>query len=406
MKILLAAAIGIAIAAAASACGSSSSGPDNNGTPDAGGTDTGGGGVDAPSDSPVTPTDGGSDAPVGPSADAGPISAPANQWTWVPFADAKCRDGSTTGIGVNINPASTKVMIFLEGGGACFNAITCGQNPSSFGDADFAKWTPGRGVNGVFNRTDAANPVKDWSWVYVPYCTGDVHGGNNPTGTVSGISATQAFVGYVNVGLYLDRVVPTFPSATYVLLTGVSAGGFGAGANYPQVAKAFGSIPVDMLDDSGPYMQDPYAATCLQAQLKTLWGLDKTVLADCGADCNDPNFMIASSKHIAKTYPNRKFGLIDSVGDNTIRGFLGFGAQNCTSFSQLTADQYQAGLFDIRTQLASATNFGSFYFAGTEHTSIAGPTLDSRTAGGEAGTVKLSDWMTAFVGGTVTNVGP
>ena len=31
-----------------------------------------------------------------------PVTAPANQWTWVPVAGAKCRNGSSTGFGVRI----------------------------------------------------------------------------------------------------------------------------------------------------------------------------------------------------------------------------------------------------------------------------------------------------------------
>ena len=97
---------------------------------------------------------------------------------------------------------------------------------------------------GILDRTNAANPVKDWSFVYVPYCTGDFHGGNNVT-TVPGASGPpQHFVGYANVGMYLDRLVPTFHNATRILLAGLSAGGFGAVFNYARVAEAFGATPV------------------------------------------------------------------------------------------------------------------------------------------------------------------
>ena len=82
----------------------------------------------------------------------------------------------------------------------------------------------------------------------MPYCTGDVHAGNNPQGVIDTLKPQQ-FVGYVNMGLYLKRIVPTFPGMTQVLLTGVSAGGFGALANYVQVAKEFDPIPVSLLDD-------------------------------------------------------------------------------------------------------------------------------------------------------------
>ena len=66
-----------------------------------------------------------------------PITAADKTWTWVDFPGAKCRDGSDTGIGVNFNAASDKVMIYMEGGGACYNAITCGTNPAKYGAADF-----------------------------------------------------------------------------------------------------------------------------------------------------------------------------------------------------------------------------------------------------------------------------
>ena len=55
---------------------------------------------------------------------------PSEKWTWVPVPGSHCRDGSATGFGINVNPASKNLMIFLEGGGACFNALTCGMNPA------------------------------------------------------------------------------------------------------------------------------------------------------------------------------------------------------------------------------------------------------------------------------------
>jgi hypothetical protein len=405
MKSALAFALGCSVLlalAAAAGCSSSSTTNSVVVPPDAGG----GGVVDAGADTAVAATDA-SDASTDPSSDAGPITgATPMTWTWVPFSDSKCRDGSPSGVAVNLNPASTKVMLYLEGGGACFNAVTCGANKPTFGRAEFDIWSK-RNLAGVMDRKDAVSPVKDWNIVYVPYCTGDVHAGNNPAATVPGLTAPQTFVGYANVGLYLKRLVPTFTTATQVLLTGISAGGFGAAANYDQVAKAFGNVPVDMLDDSGPMMEDPYLPSCLQDSFVSLWGLDKTLLPACGADCvsdggSSGNYLIGYLKHLAKTYPNRKFGLMDSIDDGTITNFFGFGASNCTGFAQVTADVFTAGLNDIRTQMASETNFGAFYFPGSDHTTLGSSTFDTRVAG----TTKLSDWTTAFVGGTVTNAGP
>jgi hypothetical protein len=351
--------------------------------------------------SPFDPVDGGDTV----------ITAPDSTWTWIPFAGSLCRDGSTTGIGVNFNATSKNVMIYLEGGGACFNAETCApdENPSSFGADDLPQRFPenGSGVpdsgNGILDRDNAANPVKDWNFVYVPYCTGDIHAGNNPASTVPGVSGTQAFMGYNNVDLYLQRLVPTFSGASQVLLTGISGGGFGAAANYAHVQRAFGSVPVNLVDDSGPYMEDPYLPTCLQNQVRGLWGLDSTLGADCEGDCNDPQrFFIDFAKHVMKANPARTFGLLDSTDDEVITAFFGFGADNCQGFAIESKATFTAGLDDIRTQLATDTNQGTFIFDSNVHTSLGDPSFYSRTAGG----TQLTSWVGGIVAGNVANVGP
>jgi Pectinacetylesterase len=335
---------------------------------------------------------------------------PPETWTWVPVQGSQCRDGSATGFGISVNPQSPNLMIFLEGGGACFNALTCAMNPSSFDSSTLSSAATG----GLLDRTDMANPVKDWNMVYLPFCTGDIFGGNNPNATVSGVSGVQQFVGYVNVTRFLAKLAPTFKSITKVLLTGMSAGGFGAAANYQQVARAFAPIPVYDLDDSGPPMEDPYVPKCLQKAWADLWGFDKTILADCGNDCPDPtNYTIDAVLHAARLYPKIPFGLVEDTDDSVITLFYGFGNNDCTAgFGLVPGSTFTAGLLDERTKLQAAgiTNSGSFIFQGTSHTSVQTTSaFDSEIAGGgDSGpAVKLSDWVTALVNtGTVTNVGP
>jgi hypothetical protein len=251
--------------------------------------------------------------------------------------------------------------------------------------------------------------------IYVPYCTGDVHGGANPNGMVKGVTGTQLFVGYNNVKLDLDVTKTLVANPTDVLLAGMSGGGFGTVMNYDQVAAAFPSNNVTMIDDSGPPMADPYLAACLQSEVATLWGLDKTVIAACGDDCpadggpDVDHFAIDVMKHIGKKYPKAVVGVMDSTADKTIGSFFGFGAQNCTMFLPELESDFTAGLLDIRSQMAFDTNFGSFYFKGQDHTSTEGQ-LDTRTAGGDpdAGMapVNLYDWIGQMVSGKPSNVGP
>ncbi len=296
-------------------------------------------------------------------------------------------------------------MILLAGGGACFDAATCALNPRAFSETDFVSLVDDyqSGNFGVFDREDANNPVKDWSFVFVPYCTGDVHAGNNPQGSITGAGA-QEFVGYLNLGLYLERIAPTFPTVVQVLLTGVSAGGFGALANYDQVKRYFGSVPVVMLDDSGPPMAAPYLPACLGQRFQTEWGLDRTVLVDCGSDCPDgAHYLLDYTQHLVKSYPSAPFALIESMADYVMSWFFGFGANDCTGYAALSEATFTAGLEDIRAQLAGYSNFGTYLFPGSEHTTLLdAASFDTRVAAN----TRLTDYIAELLAGRVSNVGP
>ncbi len=338
-----------------------------------------------------------------------PIPTKNLEWVWVAFPDAKCRDGSVAGIEVNANSASDNLMIFLYGGGACWNEATCNGNPANFNHEGF------NDSQGVFDRTNAANPVKDWNMVYVPYCTGDVHAGNNPGFDVPGVGPQQ-FDGYTNLQQFLGRIVPTFPNAKKLLYTGFSAGGFGTLLTVEMVAKKFpSSVDISYMDDSGPGMSNSFMQACLQKQNRTTWGFDSTFLEACGADCPDPdNFLLDYPKHLSKTYPSLRGGLIETVADGTITGFFGFGANDCnvdqTAFPPpMSPATFQAGLLDFRDQMTALVrdggtpNFGTFYLAGTQHGWLPSVSLYTGSAGG----TNLIDWFAGIVnGGAPTNVGP
>ena len=399
--------ITVAIPLALAACTGDDTQVEASGT-DAGGSGNDGAiGSDAGGDGSSIPDAGTTDA--GHFTPGAPITGLTNgAWTWVDIAGAKCRDGSSTGIGVNPSATgSTKVMIFLEGGGACFNSTTCSSNPATFGAASFPSFAGGEGLAGIFSRTDTANSVKDWNMVYVPYCTGDVHGGSAPDATVTGVVGNQQFVGYDNVTRDLERVVPTFAGTTQVLLTGQSAGGFGAALNYVQTARAFDTVPVTLIDDSGPLMANPTLAACLESAMLGLWGMSKTVISDCGSDCSDPgNALSQYWVHLPKTYPNVPFTFLDSTGDGVISSFFGFGASNCGAYAAITPAAYEAAVLDMRTKVASDPNAGLYLFGGSAHTSLVAAYTTRTAPASDGGTIKLEDWVTSVVGGAAPNVGP
>lgn len=198
--------------------------------------------------------------------------APGTDWQWVPIEGSRCIDGKQTGVYVRSGTkAVTRLGIYLDGGGACFNAITCGTCSTGSHPG-----TPGSG--GIFAAEDARNPLRDYAWVHVPYCTGDVHAGNTTKRVASG---DRHFHGLANIKLMLQHAYASFPNVTDLVLTGESAGGFGAFVNFPTVRNRWPSARAVLIDDSGPVIDDADLAVCLQAKFRSTWNLNAALPPKC-----------------------------------------------------------------------------------------------------------------------------
>lgn len=338
-----------------------------------------------------------SDDPTDEPGGASLAEAQANPGTWffVETPGAECRDGSATGFGVRLQEGASNLMIYLEGGGACFSTGTCGTNPASFGAADFDGFVAQGGNAGVFS-TESANPVGDWNMVYVPYCTGDVHGGRAPAAVVPNVSGLQQFVGHRNVERYLDVLAPALDPDN-VLLAGSSAGGFGTLINFEQVADAFDGSAAYMLDDSGPlFFADNVFSPGLASGLAGLYNL-RASLPDADADALFENDGLPGIYAYYDTrYPDATFGLSSYTGDDVIRRFFAPGQPD----QMITAEEYEAGLSDVRTQLPDS--WGTYYVSGEEHTFLRFP---DRYFGSVDGTA-YTEWLTQLLNGNPTDVGP
>jgi len=260
-----------------------------------------------------------------------------------------CRDGSRAGVTLRRTAQpSDKVLVYLQGGGACFNTQTCLEqvNPSSIRENRRAP-----GAAGIFDAARSDNPLADYNVVYVPYCTGDFHIGNKVASVPLGPS-NQRFVGRKNLELILRSAVATFAGAKKVVLSGSSAGGAGASGSAAPVKAAFAaSAPqLYLINDAGPVLSagnnflNDYLPTGQQQRLKNLWGLEQTLLADCGSDCNVANFFPAAVKKLRLTI-GRTPALVCGKQDLTV----------AVLFGNMRADQYPLiGFFGV--ELRDALN--------------------------------------------------
>ncbi len=327
-----------------------------------------------------------------------PITGTDSAWTWVPFDNAFCGDGSTVGIGVNLSTTSSRVLLYLEGGGACWSDLTCyaamaaSYFTTGYKETDFQSEStdttylaePG----GFFDRSAASNPFKDYSYVYVPYCTGDIHGGNN---VVTYSSGPGHHVGFANMTAFLERIVPTFPSADRVILAGSSAGGFGAAFNWWQTQQAFGKIRVDLIDDSGTPMPPDIEADgsgfgfdandAGESVLRTQWGIAKTLPPGCTGCATGLDALLP---FYATAFPNQRATLLSFIDDSVLPTFYG-----------ISTAQFVTGLNeDIAADFTTKdANFQYFTVNQMNHVLFFTPTLTP----GTANTTTLQTFITQMV---------
>jgi hypothetical protein len=370
---------------------------------------------------------------------------PPAGWTWHAIDGAICRDGSPAGLYLH-RGTGDGLLIFLEGGGACSNLSYCGFNPANVdqvlaGDGEVVIGSalgagPGRqrpgaytdashegAPAGIFDTANAQNPFRDFSQVYIPYCTGDVHFGTKRNGTVPNLTEPQQFVGYYNMQKFVARIVPTFAEqVSKVVLAGSSAGGFGSALNFSMVQDAFGDVPVLVLDDSGPPFQDQFMPVCMQRKWRDAWGLNAAMPPDC-SECQqaDGGGMLKLADFLLRKHPNAKIALISGMEDEVIRLFFSVGLNDCADYDGadpvavvlLQADpavffpatQYTGGLNGLRSMYESTGRFATYYIGGGNpnfHQHLFRPRFYESAAGGKS----IAQFTSEFLNGTVATVGP
>ena len=362
--------------------------------------------------SPTRPSRGGLPEGVPTGEEASPVRppvgsplpvTPTDRWTWLGpehFGDqAKCMDGSTTGLAINPHPGATKVLLYMQGGAACFDGQTCAIAEGVLGadhanEKDFATWTQRQGDANVFNRGRADNPFRDYTFVMLPYCSGDVFAGDNSAGYEG-----RPQHGYRNVSAYLTRLAPTLRDMKAVVLSGMSAGGYGAVYNFVQVQNAFPRVDVTLINDSGPIFATKYTTPCLQQKFKTTWGLERTLPLTgpfvIGYDKSGVagNGLVELFQAFLDRYPKSKFAFLSSEADLAMRYFHGIGhTRDCALPGLLSASFFAEALRDART--VKNRNFSTFYGPGAGHPYLASdaPMYDTRVDG-----ISIAEWLGKIV---------
>jgi len=146
-----------------------------------------------------------------------------------------------------------KVIIDFQGGGACWDEATCQAGGSIYFQEpvthdEFAGMIDGVLWGGYYELDNPDNPFAGWTLIHIPYCTGDIHWGDAVVDYASDLTIHHR--GFVNARTTLDWVRESYQPAQ-ILVSGFSAGSYGAIGHSPYIAEQYPEAEIAVLGDSG-----------------------------------------------------------------------------------------------------------------------------------------------------------
>lgn len=221
------------------------------------------------------------------------------EWQTIQLAastGAVCGNGSPYKFFVNRVANTRNTIVYMEGGGACWDYASCtgqtgirgARNPNGIADDYMSLLNPGASLVSPFvTRVSPFEAVKtqNWNMVYVPYCTGDIYSGDRVAVYPDSSGANPPLVWHHN-GLRNTRAVVAWlkdrlPRPTQMLSTGCSAGGAGSLTNYGALRRDLAPDRGYLIDDSGPVFSSPaggnpatHPSVPLATHIRNVWGLD------------------------------------------------------------------------------------------------------------------------------------
>lgn len=330
-------------------------------------------------------------------------------WTWIPAPEMICRDGSTSGIGLRLRDNADGVLIYFQGGGACYDSLSCSLNAdsrvagSNYGFPQFSKWSRWWGQRGIFNIRNAKNPVRQWNHVYIPYCSGDLFAGQQSKTLIEQVEKPQQFLGHQNTTRLMTTIAEYFSNPQSVLVAGASSGGLGVMFNYDKIAEAFKPAAINALIDSAPFLIDENIdGSCFQKKIISTF--DLRLPEDCPACAQYSNGGFAKLyEYLGTKYPNAKFGLTSAESD--VAGVLLMNKESHKCGGEgVNLLRYRQGLLELRKrELTSVSNWSSFFWKGIEHTATQNDQMFYRN---KAGGKSMAEWLYAYLRGSTIHSGP
>jgi len=299
--------------------------------------------------------------------------------------------------------STNNLVIDFQGGGACWSAETCALKGAIFQEdvSDLREIIMNSNdpkvrakYGGLYDVENKENPFKEWFHVTIPYCTGDIHWGNNKVKYTPKDKKLEAFEvnhkGGSNAKSVLDWIFKNFKSPKKIFVTGCSAGSYGSIIWSSHIAKHYKDAKIYHMGDCGAgIITDDFLKNSFP-QWKAEFSMPSWIPtldpAKVQIEDKDLGYLYVS---IANHYKNITFSQYNTYQDeNQVFYFKAMGAGD----PKLWTKRMLESMENIKK---SAPNFRSYVAPGKKHCIIPYPEFYKVTSNG----VRLVDWIKNMIDG-------
>jgi hypothetical protein len=274
-----------------------------------------------------------------------------------------------------------RLIVFFQGGGGCWDEQTCAPGSSFFDDRVDEADDPDLGAAGILDLGNRENPFRDWTWVYIPSCGGDVYTGDNVQ-TYGSVRILHR--GYVNAQAALRWAYRNVRSPKAVFVTGCSAGAVGSGFHVASVLEHYPRARVEQLGDSLAFVYG--RPLDLQTDYRAHDNFPRSVPALRGMQPGQFTYQRFTTA-LARRYPRTTFAQFNWAGDDVQERFYAAVTGRASGFTRELLAQQKA--------LKRLPNYRSFIACGANHCVL--PRDDFYTL--RVRGVRVRDWVAHLAAG-------
>ena len=212
--------------------------------------------------------------------------------------DCRCISGSEYVVATSRVKESRNVVFYMEGGGACWP----GQDECTK-EIDRDEVLNGRTII----------PLA-WNYIYVPYCDGSIHMGDSTVDEDGNGKPDIWHWGLRSTSAAVALMKELYPDPEKILITGISAGGYGTIIATMIIRLHFPRSRLYVLNNAGPGLWNPEDRATWELITKT-WNIRQFLPSDC-EKCQDQ--LIYLYDWMLKRDRKLKVGLVTSYMDQVI----------------------------------------------------------------------------------------